>query len=98
MRRAVGSTVLAAASPQKDGASNMAILELEGVRRSYDGTPEALRGVSLQVEPGDVLGLVGRSGAGKTTLLRVAAGLLKADTGTVTVFGLDPWQQSVEVK
>lgn len=76
----------------------MAILELEGVRRSYEGAPEALRGVSLSVEPGEVLGLIGRSGAGKTSLLRVAAGLLKADRGAVKVFGLDPWQHPVEVK
>lgn len=75
----------------------MAILELEGIRRSYDREP-ALRGVSLSVEPGDVLGLVGCSGAGKTTLLRVAAALLKADEGRVAVFGLDPWKHSVEVK
>src|SRR5262245_52703793 len=76
----------------------MAVLKLEGIRRSYDGTPRALRGVSLSIEPGDVLGLIGRSGAGKTTLLRVAAGLLKPNQGTVSVFGLDPWQHPVEVK
>jgi len=75
----------------------MAILELEEIRRSYD-RDLALKGVSLSVEPGDVLGLVGRSGAGKTTLLRVAAGLLKADQGRVTVFGLDPWREPVKVK
>jgi ABC-2 type transport system ATP-binding protein len=75
----------------------MAILQLEDVRRSYDREP-ALRGVSLSVAPGDVLGLIGRSGAGKTTLLRIAAGLLKPDVGSVTLFGLDPWRHSVEVK
>lgn len=76
----------------------MAVLELEGIRRSYEGNREALRGVSVSIEPGEVLGLVGRSGAGKTTLLRVAAGLLKPNQGSVTVFGLDPWQHPVEVK
>ena len=76
----------------------MSVLELEGVRRSYEGTAEALRGVSLSIEPGDVLGLIGRSGAGKTTLLRVAAGLLKPSHGTVAVFGLDPWRHPVEIK
>lgn len=70
----------------------MAVLELEAIRRSYEGTPEALRGVSSSIEPGEVLGLLGRSGAGKTTLLRVAAGLLKRGQGTVAVLGLDPLQ------
>jgi len=76
----------------------MAILELAAIRRSYGGAQPALRDVSVSVEPGEVLGLIGRSGAGKTTLLRIAAGLLKADSGAVRVFGLDPWQHSVEVK
>ena len=76
----------------------MSILDLEEVRRSYDRKQEALRGVSLRVEAGDVLGLVGRNGAGKTTLLRIATGLLKADRGSVKVFGLDPWQEPVAVK
>ena len=76
----------------------MSILELEEVRRSYDRKQDALRGVSLRVEAGDVLGLVGRNGAGKTTLLRVATGLLKADRGAVKVFGLDPWREPVAVK
>lgn len=75
----------------------MSILELREIRRSYDRQP-ALDGVSLSVEPGEVLGLVGRTGAGKTTLLRVAAGLLKPDRGSVAVFGLDPWQRPLEVK
>jgi ABC-2 type transport system ATP-binding protein len=75
----------------------MAILQLEEVRRSYD-REQALRGVSLSVASGDVLGLIGRSGAGKTTLLRIAAGLLKPDLGSLTLFGLDPWRHSVEVK
>jgi ABC-2 type transport system ATP-binding protein len=76
----------------------MPVLELEGIRRSYEGTPEALRDISLSIEVGEVLGLIGRSGAGKTTLLRVAAGLLKPSHGAVTVFGMDPWQHPVEVK
>ena len=75
----------------------MSVLELLEVRRAYD-REQALRGVSLRVEPGEVIGVIGRSGAGKTTLLRIAAGLLKADRGSVAVFGLDPWQHSVEVK
>jgi ABC-type polysaccharide/polyol phosphate transport system ATPase subunit len=47
----------------------------------------ALTDVSFSVEPGSMLGIIGRNGSGKTTLLRVIAGILKADSGTVTVHG-----------
>ena len=44
---------------------------------------EVLRGVDLDVGRGEIVGLVGANGAGKTTLLRIAAGLMRADQGTV---------------
>lgn len=47
----------------------------------------ALSGVSFSIEPGSMLGIIGRNGSGKTTLLRVIAGILKPDAGTVTVNG-----------
>jgi ABC-2 type transport system ATP-binding protein len=47
----------------------------------------ALQGVSLRVEPGEIVGLKGRNGAGKTTLLKIVAGALYADGGTVEVLG-----------
>ena len=48
---------------------------------------EVLRNVSLRVEPGEVLGIVGRNGSGKSTLIKLLAGVLKADTGSVQVQG-----------
>jgi ABC-2 type transport system ATP-binding protein len=50
----------------------------------------ALDGITLEVPRGQVFGLVGENGAGKTTLIKHILGLLKAQTGTVRVFGLDP--------
>ena len=50
---------------------------------------QALDGVSLEVSPGELTALIGPDGAGKTTLIRLAAGLLRADGGTLTVLGFD---------
>src|SRR5207247_10505677 len=58
------------------------------VRRFSSKT--VLNNVSLEVPRGSVFGLVGENGAGKTTLIKHVLGLLRAEAGTVRVFGLDP--------
>jgi ABC-2 type transport system ATP-binding protein len=64
-------------------------LNLVDIWKTYPNGIEALRGVSLEVKPGEVFGLVGPNGAGKTTLLKVAGGLLFPETGNVTCAGVD---------
>jgi branched-chain amino acid transport system ATP-binding protein len=61
-------------------------LEIDDVRYRFDAL-EALRGVSVAVETGEAVAVVGVNGAGKTTLLKVAAGLLRPASGSVRVFG-----------
>jgi ABC-2 type transport system ATP-binding protein len=61
---------------------------LSGVIKRFDAST-ALDGVSAEIVPGEITGLVGPDGAGKTTLLRLIAGLLKPDAGTITVLGHD---------
>ena len=63
-----------------------AALEIDNVCFRYDAL-EALRGVSLSVQPGEAVAVIGVNGAGKTTLLNVAAGLLPARTGSCHFFG-----------
>ena len=64
------------------------MLRATGVTKSY-GEVQALRGVDLEVEAGQIVALLGRNGAGKTTLLSVIAGLLSADGGSVELNGID---------
>jgi len=63
----------------------------ENVTKTY-GNQEVLRGITLQVPTGRVLGLLGPNGAGKSTTLRILAGSLAPDSGSVRVFGqpMDP--------
>jgi branched-chain amino acid transport system ATP-binding protein len=66
----------------------MALLEVEDVHAHY-GTIEALRGVSLSVEEGKVVTLIGSNGAGKSTTLRAISGLTPASSGTIRFAGED---------
>ena len=59
-----------------------------GVRLPGAETPQ-LRAVSVKVEPGQVLGVIGASGSGKTTLARIMAGALSPDTGSIRLDGAD---------
>src|SRR6202040_367629 len=61
------------------------------------GAKTALDNVSLYVPRGGVFGLVGENGAGKTTLIKHILGLLRAETGAVRVFGVDPVADPVSV-
>lgn len=67
-------------------------------RRKNKPPVGALNTVSLDVHGGEVTGLVGPDGAGKTTLLRLAAGLLVANSGAISVLGLDCAKQAIEVQ
>jgi ABC-2 type transport system ATP-binding protein len=66
----------------------VAAIEAEGLRKRY-GTVEALRGVDLTVETGTVFGLLGPNGAGKTTAVRILTTLLRPDSGSARVDGID---------
>jgi ABC-2 type transport system ATP-binding protein len=71
----------------------MPIFECKDLSKSYGGT-RALDHVSLSVEPGRIVGLLGPNGSGKTTLLKLANGLLTPGGGQVLIDGMAPSQQT----
>jgi len=76
----------------------MSVLTMSDIHRSFEPGVPVLDGVDLEVEAGEVVGLLGRNGAGKTTLIHIAMGMLHQQRGKVEVFGHDPHKRPVEVK
>ena len=73
-------------------AGTIPVLDVDDVSKSYPGEPpvEALRGVTLTIGPGELVGIVGPSGSGKTTLLQLMGSLDRPTSGHVRITGLDP--------
>jgi ABC-2 type transport system ATP-binding protein len=76
---------------------NQYAVEVHGLHKAF-GHVHAVRGIELLVPRGSFFGLVGPNGAGKTTTLSMATGLLRPDSGTVRVDGVDVWQDPREAK
>ena len=72
------------------------VISVSGLSRCF-GSRTALDSVSVTMPRGAVYGLVGANGAGKTTLIKHVLGLLRAESGSVRVFGLDPVADPVAV-
>ena len=73
--------------------SGAAIIADGLVKTFHHGKLEALRGISFEVEEGELYGLIGPDGAGKTTTIRALAGLLSLDGGGSRINGSDPLKQ-----
>ena len=68
----------------------MSIVSVKDLKKSYNkGKTQALKGVSFEVEPGEIFGLIGPDGAGKTSLFRILTTLILADSGSAKVDGHD---------
>jgi ABC-2 type transport system ATP-binding protein len=72
-------------------------IKVEAVKKNY-GRIEALRGLTLSVNDGEIYGLLGANGAGKTTLIKILTGITPYDSGTVRVLDMDPAQQSHAIR
>ncbi|MBD2843662.1 ABC transporter ATP-binding protein [Paenibacillus sp. IB182496] len=73
------------------------MIELRDIRKRY-GATVAVDGVSLEVQKGEIFGIVGPNGAGKTTLIEILEGLRQADSGTAHLLGLDIAKQAAAIK
>jgi urea ABC transporter ATP-binding protein UrtE len=73
------------------------ILSASGLRSGY-GTGDVLQNVSIEVSPGEVVGVLGRNGMGKSTLMRTTIGLLPARAGSVAFEGVDITRESADVR
>jgi ABC-2 type transport system ATP-binding protein len=70
-------------------------ITVAGLHKSF-GRAQALAGLDLDVEAGEVHGFLGPNGAGKSTTIRVLLGLLRPDSGAAQILGRDPWKDAVE--
>ena len=73
------------------------IVEVRDLRKSY-GALEAVRGITFEIERGEVFGLLGPNGAGKTTTIEILEGLRTRDGGLVSVCGFDPSTETRQLK
>ena len=69
--------------------TNQTLIKIYNVRKSYAGGFEALKGINLEINRGEILALLGPNGAGKTTLINAICGVVVPNSGTITVDGYD---------
>ncbi|MDU7361901.1 MAG: ABC transporter ATP-binding protein [Propionibacteriaceae bacterium] len=72
------------------------VIDIARLRKSY-GKHEALRGIDLDVRPGEVYGFLGPNGAGKSTTIRILLDEIRASAGSAQLFGLDSRRDAVEI-
>ena len=76
--------------------SSAPAIEITDLHKSF-GPVHAVDGLSLTVQPGEILAFLGPNGAGKSTTIRILLGILRQDRGTVRLLGGDPWRDAVEL-
>jgi ABC-2 type transport system ATP-binding protein len=75
------------------------MLKIENLSKAYgDKKVKAVDNISLEVKPGEIFGFMGPNGAGKTTTIKMIVGLLKADSGKITINGIDNQENILEAK
>lgn len=74
------------------------MIKINKVSKVYNNTIKAVSNVNLNIKSGEIVGFIGLNGAGKTTLLKMMTGVLRPDTGTITIEGYDIVKNPIEAK
>ena len=74
------------------------MLKINNISKTYSNGVKAVDDFSLTVEGGNIFGFIGPNGAGKTTAIKMLVGLLRPDSGTVEINGVNMWTEPIEAK
>jgi len=76
-----------------------AIVQIEGLKKQYAGASQpAVDNLSLEISPGAVFGLLGPNGAGKSTMVMMLCGLMKPDSGSISIMGMDVREKGQDIR
>src|SRR5665647_2407890 len=74
------------------------MIEITSVNKSYNNKNKAVDNISLTIRDGEIFGFLGPNGAGKTTTIKMITGILSADSGKITINGIDIEKNDLEAK
>ncbi|HEY5471174.1 MAG TPA: ABC transporter ATP-binding protein [Bacteroidales bacterium] len=77
--------------------NNPAIVSIRNLTKNY-GEKEVLKGINLEITPGQIIGYIGPNGAGKSTTVKILCGLISEFRGEIEIFGKDLRKQTLEIK
>lgn len=77
--------------------NNQTIVSIRNLTKNY-GEKEVLKGINLEITPGQIIGYIGPNGAGKSTTVKILCGLISEFSGEIEIFGKDLRKQTLEIK